>query len=1054
MKSYTIILIIISHFLCFSTLFPQDENFYIDREKLYKQELTRYQKIFQNERSDKMLTSSIDVKYYLLDLTITTSPNYLKGRVLLTAKSLQNGKTSITLDLMNALTIDSVKVGGTITSFIQSTSSFNVTLDKVYNNGDMMEVEIFYQGVPGSSGFGSFEFSSHSSTPWVWSLSEPYGAKDWWPCNDHPMDKADSADIFVTCNSAFKVGSNGKLLSVVDNGNGTSTHHWKTVYPISTYLISIALTNYSEFSNWFKYSPTDSMQVLNYVLPEHLSSAQAGLPRAVDGLQIFSQLFGLYPFINEKYGHAEFGWSGGMEHQTMTYLGGFSEYLVIHELSHQWFGDMITCRTWPDLWLNEGFASYCEALYGEKRYGMSSYWSVVNADMNSAKSAVGTLYLQDTNSVGNMFAGSRVYSKGSSVLHMLRHVIGDSAFFQSMYNYANDPNLKYGTASTRDFQSVCEATSGMDLDFFFDEWVFGEKYPRYTYGWTSEPSSGGYKVTLGINQTTLTPNPVFFTMPIDIQVLGIGWDTTIVVFNNQQNQTFEFEVSHHPTSLQFDPGNWILKTKDSMKTFTLSSTSRNFKNVFVNFSKIDSVTVFNTGLTTLEITSVTSDHPYFSIYPLSATVPISASQKFYITFTPIDTGTATGHISFYHNAPTSPDILNVTGKGIAPSVSVSAGWNMVSIPFSVIDPQTTTIFPTAISSAFTYEGGPNYIVSDSLLKGKGYWIKFASNQSQEIIGSAPMADTVDVVEGWNMIGSTLNTVHVGSIQTLPEGIVSSNYFEYASSYKVVDSLRLGKGYWVKISQAGKLILDGANTFKKNLSSENNLQSLNKIIIRDSKNNQQTLYFGKYSGEIKIEKYDLPPTPPIGSFDVRFQSGRYLEVVKGQAIESFPIHISSDNYPLTLEWNIKQSDVYSTIVIGNKKISLNGNGEFQIPESSIRDQEKLSQIVLQLNGVKELPGEFTLEQNYPNPFNPSTVIDYSLPVDCWVKLKVFDVLGQEVKTLVDGYQDAGYHRVSFSIEDESMSNISSGLYFYRLQIRNYSGELGNQFISTRKMLLLR
>ncbi len=1054
MKSYTIILILVSFLFCFSTLFPQVENLYGDREKISKQEMLRYQKIFQKDPFNEMLTSSMDVKYYLLDLTITTSPNYLRGRVLLTARSLQDGKTSITLDLMNALTIDSVKVGGTITSFIQSISSFNVTLDKIYNNGDMMEVEIFYQGVPGSSGFGSFEFSSHSGTPWVWSLSEPYGAKDWWPCNDHPMDKADSTDIFVTCNSEFKVGSNGKLLSVIDNGNGTSTHHWKTVYPISTYLISIAFTNYSEFSNWFKYSSTDSMQVLNYVLPEHLSSAQSGLPRAVDGLQIFSQLFGLYPFVDEKYGHAEFGWGGGMEHQTMTYVGGFGEYLVIHELSHQWFGDMITCRTWPDLWLNEGFASYCEALYGEKRYGMSSYWSVVNADMNSAKSAIGTLYLQDTTSVGNMFAGSRVYSKGSSVLHMLRHVIGDSAFFQSMYNYANDPNLKFGTASTQDFQSVCEATSGVDLDFFFNEWVFGEKYPRYTYGWTFEPSFGGYKVTLGINQTTLTTNPPFFTMPIDIQVFSDSWDTTIVVFNNQQNQTFEFEVSHHPTSLQFDPGNWILKTKDSMKTFTLSPTSCDFKNVFVNFSKIDSVTVFNTGLTTLEITSVTSDHPYFTIYPMSATIPISNSQKFYITFTPTDTGTVTSNIFFYHNAPTSPDQLTVTGKGIALSVSISAGWNMVSIPFSVIDPRTPAIFPTAISSAFTYEGGPNYILSDSIYKGKGYWLKFGIDQSQGIIGSAPVTDTIDVIEGWNMVGSTLNTIHISSIQSLPEGIVSSNFFEYTGSYKVVDSLRFGKGYWVKTDRAGRLVLDGTNITKNNLLSKNILQSLNKIIIRDSKDNYQTLYFGKYSNDIKIRNYDLPPTPPIGTFDVRFQSGRYLEIIKDYAIESFPILISSNNYPLNLEWNIKQSDVYSTLVVGKQKIFLNGNGTIQIPELPIKSEDKLSQIVLQLNGTRELPSKFNLEQNYPNPFNPTTVIDYSLPIDCWVTLKIFDVLGREVKTLVDGNQDAGYHRVSFSIADESMSNISSGLYFYRLQIRNYSVNLDHQFISTKKMLLLR
>ncbi|MEO0206926.1 MAG: M1 family aminopeptidase, partial [candidate division WOR-3 bacterium] len=835
-----------------------------------------------------------------------------------------------------------------------------------------------------------------------------------------------------TCNSAFKVGSNGKLLSVVDNGNGTSTHHWKTVYPISTYLISVALTNYAEFSNWFKYSPTDSMQVLNYVLPENLSSAQAGLPKAVDGLQIFSQLFGLYPFINEKYGHAQFGWGGGMEHQTMTYLGGFSEYLVIHELSHQWFGDMITCRTWPDLWLNEGFASYCEGLYGEKRYGMSSYWSVINADMSSAKSAVGTLYLQDTTSVGNMFAGSRVYSKGSSVLHMLRHVLGDSIFFQSMYNYANDPNLKYGTASTQDFQTVCEVTSGRDLDFFFNEWVFGEKYPRYSYGWTSEPSNGGYKVTLGVTQTTLTTNPLFFTMPIDIQIFGNGWDTTIVIFNNQQTQTFEFDVSHQPTSLQFDPGNWILKTKDSMKTFTLSSTSRNFNNVYVNFSKIDSVTVFNTGLTTLEISTVSSDHPNFIIQPLSATIPVSSNQKFYITFCPTDTGTITGHVFFYHNAPTSPDQLTLTGKGVLPTTFVSAGWNIVSIPYTVADPLVTTIFPTAISSAFSYNGGQNYVLSDSISMGHGYWIKFGTNQTIGIPGFAPVVDTIDVAEGWNLIGSTLNTIYTGAIQTIPSGIVLSQYFEYSKSYKIVDSLTLGKGYWVKVSQPGKLILNSNHTSSKVIANDDPLQQFNRLTVKDAMGNSQTLYFSKGYKGIKIESCDLPPLPPDGIFDVRFKTGKYIEIIKENETKEFPILLSSICYPLILEWEIKQSDFYSSLIFDDSKFTLSNRGVIEVPAPS--NQEKALSMILQVYGILEQPKEFSLSQNFPNPFNPSTVINYSLPVDSWVTLKIFNILGQEIKTLIDGYENAGYHSVIFTTFDEHENHLPSGLYFYSLSAR--------------------
>ena len=271
-------------------------------------EIEHYKALFR--RSAAEVTSGVNIHptYYQLVLGITTTPQYLRGDVTMKAVSRQNGVGTITLDLMNNLTIDSVKVAGSRAAFVRHPSTFDVTLDRTYSTGDVMTVETFYQGKPGSSGFGSFSFTSHGSTPWVWTLSEPYGAKDWWPCKDHPNDKPDSTDVIVTCDSSFRVGSNGLLVSLVNNGDGTKTHHWRERYPIATYLVSIALTNYAQFSNWFKYSPTDSMEVLNYVLPEDLSSALANLPYAVTGLGIFSDLFGLYPFIREKYGHSEFNW--------------------------------------------------------------------------------------------------------------------------------------------------------------------------------------------------------------------------------------------------------------------------------------------------------------------------------------------------------------------------------------------------------------------------------------------------------------------------------------------------------------------------------------------------------------------------------------------------------------------------------------------------------------------------------------------------------------------------------------------------------------------------
>jgi len=559
MKHLAIALAAVAVLCQFSKAQQHSRGFVEEGKALVSSEARRYASTLNSGLHLSAAGDAYDVTYYRLSLVISTPTPYLRGDVVVSAKVEQDSLSSFVLDLRSSMVVDSVKVAAFASAFSQNDSSVRISLDRTYHTGETITAEVFYEGVPRSSGFGSFAFTSHAGIPWVWSLSEPYGARDWWPCKDHPSDKADSADIIVTCDSSFRVGSNGVLVSVSANGDGTRTHHWKERYPISTYLISVALTNYAQYSNWFKYSSTDSMEVLNYVLPEHLSQAISVTPSTVEGLRIFSDLFGLYPFVKEKYGHSEFGWGGAMEHQTMTTTCCFDEDILIHELSHQWFGDMITCRTWPDIWLNEGFATYCEALFAEKKYGTGSYWSFINGDMSSAKHAVGTVHVQDTANVGRLFDGNLVYSKGGIVLHMLRHVLGDSIFFQAMYSYANTASLRYGTASTPDFQAVCEAVSGKDLHYFFDEWVYGENYPKYIYSWSSSPSSNSYDVTLNIRQTTGTSNPPFFTMPVDVRLVSSGWDTVVTVFNNAQQQVFTFPVSRSPSQVLLDASGWILK---------------------------------------------------------------------------------------------------------------------------------------------------------------------------------------------------------------------------------------------------------------------------------------------------------------------------------------------------------------------------------------------------------------------------------------------------------------------------------------------------------------
>ena len=523
-----------------------------------KSELLRYR---NSEPLSKVLypgDAAIDVKYYKLDLTLTHSPDYLKGEVQVDAVPLSSSLTSFFLDLSDNLNVDSVVSSTASLSFNHSANKLNVQLPRSYNSGERFSVRVYYQGVPESNGFGSIEFGLHNESPAIWTLSEPYGARDWWPCKDNPDDKADSSRVNLTCAENLIAVSNGVLQSENNNGDGTHTYYWFNKYPIANYLISMAITNYTVYKNYFHFAPNDSMPVVHYIYPEHFAGIKDLLDKTVNMLQIFSEKYGLYPFIDQKYGHAEFGWGGGMEHQTITSLGSFNEAIIAHELAHQWFGDMITCKNWHEIWLNEGFATYSEAVYFEA-LEKSSYSSYIESLMSYAKPAKTSVYAEDISSANAIFNYASTYAKGAIVLHMLRGVTGDSTFFKILKTYASTPSLRYNNASTEDFRTVAENVYGKDLNYFFDEWIYGKDYPRYSYSWNfNRMGANIYQINMKLSQAPHS-NPVFFTMPVDIKIHTASMDTIITIFNNQSVQDFVFSIEGRPEYLSFDPGNKIMK---------------------------------------------------------------------------------------------------------------------------------------------------------------------------------------------------------------------------------------------------------------------------------------------------------------------------------------------------------------------------------------------------------------------------------------------------------------------------------------------------------------
>ncbi len=503
--------------------------------------------------------SNVDVQYYKLNLTLNYSTKFLIGVVTVKAKATKDNLQNFYLDLVNSMNVASVTSNGAALTFLLSNNQLQITLDKQYQIGQEFSVDIVYSGYPLSGNFGDFVFSSHSNQPIIWSLSEPYGARAWWPSKDTPADKADSSEVWITSDKFYVSVSNGTLIETVDNPDGTRTYKWKNGYPIANYLISLAMTNYQIYDTPLEYESGKIMPVTHYVYPEQFNSNKANIDKINGMINIFSTQFGLYPFIKEKYGQAQCHNGVSMEHQTVSSMSTFNENTEAHELAHQWFGDKVTCKDWQNIWLNEGFASYCECIYREIKYGTADFNSYVNFFMSQAKNAVGTIYVQNINSVYEIFNSARSYKKGAIVLHMLRGIVGDEKFFQILKEYLIEPGLSYNVATTEDFQRIAERVSGMNLNYFFQEWIYGESYPKYTVGTSWHSASGfNFVVNFRLKQQSNT-NPTFFKMPIQVKITTSMGIYNFTLFNELQDQGWELNVSGQPTAIEFDPDNWILK---------------------------------------------------------------------------------------------------------------------------------------------------------------------------------------------------------------------------------------------------------------------------------------------------------------------------------------------------------------------------------------------------------------------------------------------------------------------------------------------------------------
>jgi len=521
-------------------------------------------------------SNNFDVKYYRCQWQVDPAVRYIKGQVTV-YYTITTATNNISVDLMNGLVTDSVKQRSTVLEKVHSNNILQINFTNNIAAGSQDSVTIYYKGVPPDTGFGSFVQSVHATIPVMWTLSEPYGSRDWWPCKNGLDDKADSIDIFITHPSAYKAASNGLLQSETVSGANTITH-WKHKYPIATYLICFAVTNYSVFNNSVQLGNV-SLPMQTFCYPENLSVFQQNTPLVLDAMQLYNNTFGEYPFIKEKYGHVQFGWGGGMEHQTSTFIVNPDEGLMAHELAHQWFGDKVTCSSWQDIWLNEGFATHLASFYMEKKYPANTLLTRKNEIDNITSLPGGSVLVDDTTSVNRIFDGRLSYRKGSHLLYMLRWKLGDEIFFKAIQQYLADSAVSFGFAKTDDLNRNLEKVSGKDLTQFFKDWFYGQGYPSYNVEWN--PLGNNY-VKIKISQTTSHQSVSFFSMPVALLFKNATQHKTIVIDNKSSGEIFYKNIGFIADTVLIDPEYWLISKNNTSKKVADSISGQNIIQVFPN----------------------------------------------------------------------------------------------------------------------------------------------------------------------------------------------------------------------------------------------------------------------------------------------------------------------------------------------------------------------------------------------------------------------------------------------------------------------------------------
>jgi hypothetical protein len=1023
MRKYFIFLSIF--FVCNHSFSQFQQNNINLRKKIFQQKAQNHQQIMLCDLQKTPNQEDYDVKYYSLDLIPDTATSVLYGIVEVKGEIVSATLDHIELNFYDGMLITSLynsNSPGIQLNYNRANDILSVTLDRIYNQGENFRITIEYYGRPqDSSEYGwAFGFDIYENEPMIWSLSQPWGARAWWPCKDVPSDKADSVDIRVTVPNNLIVASNGSLKETTTSGNST-TYRWHEKYPIATYLVSLAIYPYEVYYDDYLYNNgTDTMKIHFYSFQGNYNQYYSINTKVKDMIAYFAGLFGEYPFVEEKYGHAEISIPyGGMEHQTCTSVGVFTDWFYAHELAHQWWGDMITYNTWHHTWIGEGLGTYSEALWYEHEDGAgeaSTYQMTRNLYYGP-----GTVYVEDPGNE-NPFDINLLYSKASWIFHMLRHIVGDSIFFDILKTFHFSPQHQYGTAITEDFIAICKQVSGINLDKFFHQWLHEEYFPQYSYSWQSIQNGSNYDIQLDISQEQ---SNYMFWMPIDVTITTVDYETTLVVWDSLQIQSFQLTVSSEPIGVTLDKNNWILKRAPEP---------------IVN-------PTFDQGI--LLVNGVS-----FDVY--GSEIWNAYENKVFRGNKPV---------SFW-------DCFSPPVDGYPSTLPEPMGHGR--IPASILGQ-----FSTVIWVGNNYLGDINSWLTTSImqyLQAGGNLIlmtrkgqDFINEELRQYLGISWEENPVNTINDCISTYSGLQNLTLTGSQTsnaVFNTSLTSNestlLFQETSSFTV----QRGLGIWHKPAAGGTNSINGGQfvfiSGRPYRFAHSQLRSnIEYILDNFFKIQQINVYPGDTDNNGVVDVLDVLP---IGVYFLNQGNQRdslsfSWEPKSVNIWDPLPATYADANgdgiineldiIGIGVNWGNTCTNSSKSLVMNPSDTTLlrKYKKNFLIIYNSLSGESaavKAMRSLLEsaLNIRESVPLNFTLYQNYPNPFNPKTNISFAIPKDQQVTLTIYNVLGQVISVPIKKqFYKTGKYSYNF---DASL--FPSGIYIYKIKTEYFN--------ASRKMAVIK